>query len=167
MSDLKKYLVEESTNEYLDRGDSRYIIEHDDSFFFAKSNYNKISFNDYIENDFTEFIDIISKYSNRETLYVKAIKNLLKQKEYVNLMYQLSNELISNEEFNNELDQNEDKYLIKIDQDLNLDNYKAIVEILENLKQDFTEDDVSEIFSLKTGFISKKLKNKSKREIEE
>lgn len=165
MSDLKKYFVEESTNEYLDRGDSRYIIEHDDSFFFAKSDC-RINFNDYLENDFSEFIDIISNYSNRETLYVKAIKNLLKQKEYVNLMYQLSNELISNEEFSNELDQNEDKYLIKIDQDLNLDNYKAIIEILENLKEDFTEDDVSEIFSLKTGFVSKRLKNTSKREIE-
>ncbi|MGY5846009.1 hypothetical protein ACW6QP_01205 [Salegentibacter sp. HM20] len=157
MSDIDDYLLIESTNEYLELDDSDYLIEEDESFFFTRYHIHGSYINENLSNDLT---DLILDFSNKETFYIKAIKNLIKQKEYINLMYQLSNDLISNEEFSEELDRNESKYLIKIDQELNINNYKAIVGILNKLKEDFTEDDVSEVFSLKTRFTNRVLKNK-------
>lgn len=155
MSNIDDYFLVESTNEYLELGDSDYLVKESENTFYTRSSERGTFFNDNINYD---IIDVISNYANKETFYLKAIKNLIKQKEYINLMYQLSNDLITDEEFSEELDKNENKYLIKIDQELTIKNYKSIVEILYKLKEDFTEDDVAEVFSLKTRFICKALK---------
>ena len=75
------------------------------------------------------------------------------------MLYQVSNNLISDEEFNLELEENENKYLIKIDNNLNTNNYKLILKIIDNIGVNFTDDDVSEIFSLKNENIENLLLN--------
>lgn len=147
-----------SNNQYL--LDSEEFIPMNDSFVFALQNNNKLNVisgktTSYIENIF----NILEENNEKEKFYIKAIQNLRKQKEYINLLYQVSNELITDEEFNYELTENEHRYLINIDNHVSNKNLNLIADIIEKIGEQFTEDDVTEIFSIKTDLIESIIEN--------
>lgn len=90
-----------------------------------------------------------SVYEAKEGLYVTAIDNLLKKVEYLNLTMQLDQNLITEDEFDNELEKNEENYLIKINpkfKDIDIQLVQSITQRLK--KRNFSSDDISEIFSI-------------------
>lgn len=120
-------------------------------FVFATNKSNQINLiSGELNPDLENIFQLLQENDFKENFYVKAIQNLKKQKEYVNLMYQVSNDLISEEEFNNELEENENKYLIKLDQELNNTSFKIISKIISRIGDDVTDDEVSELFSIKS-----------------
>ena len=126
-----------------------YQISSEDSFVFVTKKNNQFEFlcgelTSNIENAY----GIILSSLHKEIFYVKAIKNLIKQKEYINLLYQHRSNLITDEEFSIELDNNESKYLIDVDQDLKMENIGVIFDIYKKLDIDLTDDELSEIFSI-------------------
>jgi len=161
MSNIDKYIPFINSTKYTStQEESEYELPQD-SFVFAIQKSHHINIIQGDLNGFSENIfDILQENNNKEKFYIKAIKNLLKQKEYINLLYQVSNELISDEEFSNELTENEDKYLINIENSLDRTNFKVISGIIDNIGNNFTDDDVSEIFSLRTKNIENLLLNK-------
>jgi hypothetical protein len=89
-------------------------------------------------------------YNNdiKEDYFIRAIKNLRKKNEYLQLTLQFEQELISDDEFYDELDNNEDKYLIKIDHSFDNSKFKYINQIIQKLDSDFSSDEIAEMFSV-------------------
>jgi len=148
------YFFEKTTQGFTDILDDKYV-ESDDSMFFSIGINQKFDFFDKLNNQHSENIfELIQEITTKEAFYIKAINNLLRQKEYINLMYQFQTKQISSDEFSDELNTNENKYLIKIDQKLSIDNYKVISEIIKKIDFGFSEDDISEVFSIRTQCIN-------------
>ncbi|MDR6302184.1 hypothetical protein [Mesonia maritima] len=164
MEKENKFLIKESTFNGSNLSfDSDDYISPSDSFVFAIQSKDEINIVHGQVNDYTENIfHILQENHEKETFYIKAIKNLIKQKEYLNLLYQVSNEFISEEEFNLELDKNEEKYLININEKLTSRKLKLLSNIIDNLEEPLSEDEVSEMFSVRTNRIEKLLYNLDK-----
>lgn len=165
----KDFLIEKNTSEYKNYFEKNYnsdYIPATDSFVFAIQKQKSVSFIQGDLNPFTENIFyILKENSEKENLYIRAIENLLKQKEYLNLAYQMSHNLISNEEFHDELENNEDKYLIRVDDTFDINRFKLLLKIIDKIKYDFSDDDVSEIFSIEANNISAYLNLNNKKHI--
>lgn len=80
-------------------------------------------------------------------LELRAIKNLYKMLNLSKLNHELIGEFITEEEFFNEVESNEDKYVINLDKLRDEDKVKQMNFILELTKMDVTVDEASEIFS--------------------
>jgi len=158
MTKEKEYILSRSTSEVVtrERTPKGYQATTSNSFFFAMQQQSSLhvlsgKVDCYTKNVF----DIIKEYDDKEVLYVRAIKNLLKQRSYHDLVYELDNEYISEEDFSNELENNEEKYLIRINDKLDIKKIKLLSNILNKLKANLTDDDLSEIFSIRTNNLSK------------
>ena len=104
------------------------------------------------------FYSFFSRFStlskNKEKLYIKAVNNLRKQKNYLQLIIELESEMITEEEFEEELNANEKRYLIEIeDKEDNLD-LEQIFDIVQNVEGEITESDISELFSISIDKVS-------------
>lgn len=94
----------------------------------------------------------------RNDYCIVAIRNLLKKNEFLQLSLQLSEELITESEFEAEIDQNPDKYIIQMN---NIDDHvhlKVISNILTKIGKTFDVDEVSELFSIDARSINNELK---------
>ncbi len=88
---------------------------------------------------------------DKEELYVKALKNLYRRIDFIELSQSLEAEDISEEEFDKELAEHEDDYLIPAPS--GIPTVQQIIQIANIVKQIGREkkisvDEVSEIFSL-------------------
>jgi len=168
MNNNDNFILEKSTANYKPYFESENKAGYqmvEDSFLFAIQKDNNISMIGGTLNPITENIfEILKENSDKENLYITAIENLLKQKEYLNLFYQANQNLISNEEFNEELEKNEHKYLIKINDKVELRSIKLLANIVSKIKFDLSEDDLSEIFAVNHNLISNLLENKNRNE---
>jgi hypothetical protein len=94
------------------------------------------------------FFQMLEFKTKKEFLYLTAIDNLLKKTDFLQLTMQLDNDLISNEEFEEELDKNESRYLIKTNQEFDSYDFIIVRQILSDLNRNFTHTDASELFSI-------------------
>jgi hypothetical protein len=171
MNNSKDFLILNNTSEYKNRFERNFNSDYipvNDSFVFAIQKQKCISYIHGDLNPFTENIFFtLKENSEKENLYITAIENLLKQKEYLNLAYQMSHNLISNDEFHDELEKNEDKYLIRIDDHFDTNRFRMLLKILGKIKYNFSDDDVSEIFSIDAGNITSYLNIHNNKHIED
>lgn|SRR5690606_7335476 len=137
---------------------SEFILE-DASFFVAIHQSNHVNcYHGKLNHSSTSFFHLLTENYEKERFYVKAIKNLLKQKRYLNLMYEYSHELISEQEFNKELEENESNYLIEANERLDsLNAFSSLVKVLGNIGESLSEEDLTEMFSLEDPLTFKKL----------
>lgn len=94
-------------------------------------------------------LDILS--TNKEKLYICALTNLFRKLNFIELNQALETEDISEEYFDKELDENEEKYLIPCPQEKpTIQQIIQVVDIIKRLGKtiDLTISEVSEIFSL-------------------
>lgn len=94
----------------------------------------------------------------RNDYCIVAIRNLLKKNEFLQLSLQLSEKLITESEFEAEIDQNPDKYIIQMN---NIDDHvhlNVISNILTKIGKTFNVDEVSELFSIDARSINNELK---------
>ncbi|QOW09921.1 hypothetical protein Q73A0000_05870 [Kaistella flava (ex Peng et al. 2021)] len=146
MSDIKDFDIVisktsySSDNNYLNSG---FILPEENDMCFTS--INSFSFNTTEPSSYQLLIGHIE----RENIYISAIRNLIKQKKYLSLVYELSNDYISEEEFHNELDSKEDEYLIKVEHNhLSHSKIDSFINVLSKIDVDFEEDDLLEIFSI-------------------
>jgi len=115
------------------------IKKNDMSFFIAEVNFrNQIS-------------EIKDNYC------YTAINNLTKKAEYLQLSLQLAENLITEEEFETELENYPEKYVIKLNEIQGTGHLQIISGILGKLGRRFTVDEVSELFSIDTRSIKNSL----------
>lgn len=86
--------------------------------------------------------------STKEQLYITAIQNLQKQVRYLQLSYTLQSGTISEEEFEQEIESNPDKYTVEVklldDQSI----LPVLNEVILQIGNDLSVDEVMEIFSI-------------------
>ncbi len=90
----------------------------------------------------------IFKNEIKENLYITALRNYHKTNNFLKLLNNLSEKLITEEEFGNELNENEDKYVVHANEEVDLHKLKIISEIVQKIGIDFSVDEVSELFSI-------------------
>lgn len=104
------------------------------------------------ENDFNYsfnfFFNQVSDYQQREFFYIKAINNLLKQRNFLSLVNQYDNNLIDDEYFSTELEENQQKYVIEVNEKLDFEKIRILSSIIEKLNAELHESDLSELFSI-------------------
>lgn len=86
-----------------------------------------------------------------------AIENLIKKTEFLQLALQLSDKLITEDEFENELQNNTEKYLIQMKQLEQPGHIHIMAEILGRLGRNFNIDEVSELFSIEIQSLNKNI----------
>jgi hypothetical protein len=131
-----------------------------DSYLFAFCENGNVTslagqLNPFVKNWF----HILKHTENKENFYNQAIINLIKKVDYLQLTMQYNSELINDEDFDNELDINEDKYLIKTNQDFKFSDFNLIIEILQKLNKEFTTDEIAEMFSISIETVNKYVDN--------
>ena len=86
----------------------------------------------------------------KENLYLQALRNLYRKIDFIELSQALESEEISEEEFDRELEENEDRYLIP--SPTVAPTLKQVIQVSEIMKKLGREkssvDEVSEVFSL-------------------
>lgn len=102
----------------------------------------------YLHSSITTFYDLINHHNKKEKLFLTAVDNLIKKNDFLQLTIQLDQELISDEEFQEEIENNEQKYLIIMNVNYNENDFKLAAEILPKLGRNFSVDEVSELFSI-------------------
>jgi len=135
------------------------------------STFYKIKFSDADDKNFIEFQlpkdqfgdifkrAIIDNETNaiREIYSITAIRNLLKKNNFLQLNLDLSNQLLNEEEFNNEIENKPGKYVIEMREIENPQDLFVISDIVNKVGQQFTIDEVSELFSVDTNSLNKGL----------
>lgn len=90
----------------------------------------------------------------KEELYLRVLRNLYRKLDFIELSQSLDMSDISEEEFDQELESNEDKYLIPSPTEKpTLQQIIQITDILKRIGRDnnMSVDEVSEMFSLEMG----------------
>lgn len=87
-----------------------------------------------------------------------AIRNLIKKNEFLQLSIQLAENLITEDEFESELENNPEKYVIKLEYFNTPADLHIIGDVLHNIGKQFTVDEVSELFSIETTSLNNSLK---------
>ena len=153
------YLIDQTNySDYYTYQNSGYIV-NDPSFLFAISKNNQVDVVHGKLNNSTEALfSLLKENYDKERFYVTAIKNLIKQKRYLNLIYELTNNIIDEDEFDDELTKNESNYLIKANENIDSsDKIRNLLNILKSLDEDLSEDDLVEIFSISDSCVFKEL----------
>ncbi len=97
---------------------------------------------------FQSFIQGIITSVESEKYYVKALRNLLKKINIYELYQQLNNETITEEEFNDEISKNKDKYIINLNNNIDKKDIFIINKIMEKIGIGLSCDAISEMFSI-------------------
>ncbi|MEI8203785.1 MAG: hypothetical protein WCH34_12265 [Bacteroidota bacterium] len=106
---------------------------------------NSFSMNNQDVNRMVSFFDFCARKERYLTL---AIDNLLKKNEYLQLTIQFNDDLIDEDEFEEELEKNEDKYLIKMNPAFVESDFNIISSIIQKLNRNFSNDEISELFAI-------------------
>lgn len=126
-----------------DSSDIKYrIADQDTNCFIRRKSY----FPNEWDNDKINFLQALN--DRKEHYYLKAIRNLIKQRNFLSLLNQHANELIDNDEFSKEMENNPNLFIIDIDESLNSDNIGIISEIITKLNISLHDSDLPEIFSI-------------------
>ncbi len=159
LDDKNFEFYDETTLSDFDSFNNPEFIVEDTLFFLAIQKRSEVKcLSGKLNSSSKDFFHFITESYEKEKFYIKAIKNLLKQKRYLNLMYEFSHELISADEFNKELEENESQYLIDANESIgSISGFEAFLKVLENLKENLSEEDLTEMFSLEDPLTFKKV----------
>lgn len=111
-------------------------------------NGNIQSLSGHLYSGITTMYELLNHKEKKESFYILAVDNLMKKNDFLQLSIQLDQQLITEEEFEKELEENESKYLIKMNNNCNKVDFEIALDILPKLNRTFTADEVSELFAI-------------------
>lgn len=91
---------------------------------------------------------IINHNDIKVNLLIKAIGNLLKKNEFLQLYIQMIDGQISEEEYEVELQENSDKYFISMEPIANEEQFEVLIKIVRDFPKQLSLDECSEIFGI-------------------
>ncbi len=97
---------------------------------------------------FTNEDDHTGETTLKEGFYVRAIRNLMKKNEFLQLYIQLAEEQISEEEYEMELINNKDKYFIEMSPIKSEQEFLFLINVIEKLPKSLSVDEFSELFGI-------------------
>ena len=95
----------------------------------------------------------------KEDYLFTLINNLLKKNEFLQLTIELLENQISEEEFEEEIENNSDKYLIETFELITTSDLNIITNILKRIGKSFSIDEVAELFSIEPQSLNRHIKS--------
>lgn len=89
----------------------------------------------------------ISTADRLKELMTRAINNRTRERNYFKLYSDMLGGNITEDEFDREIEQNEDKYIIKQDCDASIEDIEVALEVSPSIMDVKSPDDMAEIFS--------------------
>lgn len=89
----------------------------------------------------------ISTADRLKELMTRAINNRTRERNYFKLYCDMLGGIITEDEFDQEIEQNEDKYIIKQDCDASIEDIEVALEVSPSIMDVKSPDDMAEIFS--------------------
>lgn len=89
----------------------------------------------------------ISTADRLKELMTRAINNRTRERNYFKLYCDMLDGNITEEEFDKEIEQNEDKYIIKQDHDASTEDIEVALEVSPSIMDVKSPDDMAEVFS--------------------
>lgn len=89
----------------------------------------------------------ISTADRLKELMTRAINNRTRERNYFKLYCDMLDGNITEDEFDREIEQNEDKYIIKQDCDASVEDIEVALEVSPSIMEVKSPDDMAEIFS--------------------
>ena len=89
----------------------------------------------------------ISKADRLKELMTRAINNRTRERNYFKLYCDMLDGSITEEEFDKEIEENEDRYVIKQNQDASVEDMEVALEVSPLLMDVKSPDDMAEVFS--------------------
>ena len=100
----------------------------------------------------------ISTADRLKELMTRAINNRTRERNYFKLYSDMLDGNISEEEFDKEIEENEDKYLIKQDKDASIEDIEVALEVSPSLMDVASPDDMAEVFSFSEKSMQKSIR---------
>ncbi len=120
---------------------------YDYSFDFSQKTVR--SLNDSESSEIYQFFFAqYNEFQHKEHFYIKAIRNLVKQRDFLSLVNQYDNNLLDDNQFSNEIEFYPEKYVIEVDENLDVEKYHTLSNIIEKLNIELHESDISDMFSI-------------------
>lgn len=104
------------------------------------------------------FTNLTLTEDNKTDLLIRAINNRTRERNYFKLLSSLLENEISEEVFDQEIDQNEDEYVVSTDQKVDLNSLKFILSNYKRIKDVNDMDDLSALFSLDMEYVNSIIK---------
>lgn len=140
--------IPHTTVQYYGGGSTGMSTYADQYMLAILENGNMKSLSGYLHSGITTIYELLHHNEKKESFYLLAVDNLMKKNDFLQLSIQLDQQLITEDEFEKELEENESKYLIKMDNNCNKVDFAIGLEILPKLNRTFTVDEVSELFAI-------------------
>lgn len=102
----------------------------------------------------------IAAWETERGLLITAINNRTRERNYANICLQLAEGQISEDEFEKEIMDNENRYVISFRDKTTSEEILIASQLTEKILDVNTEDDFQELFSINSASISKMLENK-------
>jgi hypothetical protein len=99
-----------------------------------------------------DVIKELEKSKNAETLLIEVIRNYIRKTNYLELLESLNDNEITENDFNKTIEDNYERYIIKLREIRSEEEAVHIVELMRRIGlqlRDFTLDEVAEMFSVK------------------
>lgn len=99
----------------------------------------------------------ISTADRLKELMTRAVNNRTRERNYFKLYCEMLDGNITEEEFDKEIEEHEDKYIIKQDQDASIEDIEVALEVSPSLMSITSPDDMAEVFSFSEKSMQKSL----------
>lgn len=100
----------------------------------------------------------ISTADRMKELMTRAINNRTRERNYFKLYCNMLDGNITEEEFDKEIEENEDKYIIKQNKDASIEDIEVALEVSPSLMDVTSPDDMAEVFSFSEKSMQKSIK---------
>ncbi|RHX90241.1 hypothetical protein DLM76_20470 [Leptospira yasudae] len=125
--------------------------------------YNRIIKFEFRHSEFeamlSKFRERLGDISDLDKFKTLAIRNLLKKNNFLKLLNDLESESISEEEFESEINNNGNKYVISLDSKITERDLRLIAKIVKDIEMELDTDQVEEMFSITPENYGELLKN--------
>lgn len=118
---------------------------------------------DYLKKEFMDYVEFLTK---KENYLITAIRNLIKKTNFLELYQQYLGNQISENEFHDEIERSQIKYIIEIKALEDPNDIKIISGIIQKIDfdlRDFSINEISELFSVDSSYLSKSMKTLNKK----
>lgn len=102
-------------------------------------------------------VNMVTSMDRMSQLLIRAVNNRTRERNYFKLCNQLLDKEITDEEFEKEIDENEDNYVLSNNEEADMNDIEVALSLCNYLKDVKDVDDMADLFSFSDNSIRKSL----------
>lgn len=103
-------------------------------------------------------VNMVTSMDRMSQLLIRAVNNRTRERNYFKLCNQLLDKEITDEEFEKEIDENEDNYVLSNNEEADMNDIEVALSLCDYLKDVKDVDDMADLFSFSDNSIRKSLR---------